>query len=169
MRGSMVEGKFSSSPAAWSKEDWMRARSSAVSCARSGLPKRRRQSNYRSAFLNIGPPLPNGRGSLGPREEDRQTQLLRVSGAGPVGVVHGGYLHAARPQLGIRNRHYGVAAIVNGAHQPMLAFDDGVHGHARESGCHHAVHKVGAAGAQIVGQVAHDGLIAGGGFDLIAE
>src|ERR1035441_4227463 len=130
MRGSMVEGKWSSSPAAWSKEDWMRARSSAVSCARPGLPNSRLQSNYRSAFLNIGPPLPNGRGSLGPREEDRQPQLLRVSGAVPFGVVHGGYLHAARPQLGIRNRHHGVAAVVDGAHQPVLAFLDSVHGHA---------------------------------------
>src|ERR1017187_8151005 len=96
----MVEGKCSSSSAAWSKEDWMRARSSAVSCARTGWPKRCFQSNYRSAFLNIGPPLPNGRGSLGPREEDRQPQLLRVSGGGPFGVVHGGYFHAARTQLG---------------------------------------------------------------------
>ena len=54
-------------------------------------------------------------------------------------------------------------------HQAVLALLDGVHGHAGEGGGHHAVHEIGAAGAQIVSQVADDGLFARGGLDLVAQ
>src|ERR1700690_3667383 len=39
-----------------------------------------------------------------PRQENRQTDLLVVSGAVTLGVIHGGNLHAARSQFGIGNR-----------------------------------------------------------------
>src|SRR6266481_3600258 len=124
MRGSMVEGKCSSSRADASKEAWMRARSSGVSCARAGFENRRFQS------------------TLCPREEDGKAQLVVVEGPVAVGVVHGFHFDVPRSELGIGNRRHGEAAVADGRHEAVLARLDGVHGHAGESGGYHAIHEI---------------------------
>src|SRR5674476_164182 len=299
MRGSMVDGKCSSSPAASSNEVWMRARNSGVSCAPGFLEKSRRQFNSkpfwisrkerkerkekppRFARMRHDPPschhpffaslcalcalcakqfeafldfaqraqrtqrktsevrrdaprstimprsllrlplrplrslretirsLPgfraksaknakkNLRGSPGcatihhhatipssppfapfalfapnnlcPRQENRQADFLVVGGTVALGVVHGGYFHAARSQFGIGNPDHAVTAVSDRRHQTALAFGDGVQCHPGEGGGHHAVHEIGASGAQIVGQVADDGFFPGGALDLVAQ
>src|ERR1017187_5984520 len=68
-----------------------------------------------------------------PRQENRQADLLVVSGAVTFRVVHGGNLHAARSEFGIGNRHHAVTAVGNCRHQAALAFGDGVQCHAGES------------------------------------
>jgi hypothetical protein len=55
------------------------------------------------------------------------------------------------------------------AHISMFAGFDGVHRHSGESGGDHAVHEIGAARAEIVSQVADDGLFPGGGLDFVAQ
>src|ERR1035437_5330377 len=52
MRGSMVDGKCSSSPAASSNEVRMRARNSGVSCAPGFLEKSRRQFNSKPSWIS---------------------------------------------------------------------------------------------------------------------
>src|SRR5208283_4178837 len=108
-------------------------------------------------------------GRLGPHQENRQTQLVLVGWPVALGVVHGGDLHFARPQLGVGDGDHRVAAAIDRRHQAVFSFLQSLHSHSGVGVTPHPVDKTRTAGAKIVGQVADNGLFAGGGLDLVAQ
>src|SRR5689334_1722939 len=115
MRGSMVDGKCSSSAAAASKLRRISLRSTR------GLRRKR---------LNTG---------LGSGQEDRKAEFICVVRTIPVCVVHGGDVHLARSELRVRNSDEAVFAFLNGCHQTRLAFEHRIKRNSAERGRYQSV------------------------------
>ena len=104
-------------------------------------------------------PMLSQRDRLGLRQEDRQAFLIVVIRPVAFGVVHGLDIHVARSQLRIGNLRHRVAAILNRRHQAALAFCTASKAMVPKVRGDQLVGEVRIAAAQIVGQIADDGLL----------
>src|ERR1700730_2670159 len=102
-------------------------------------------------------------------EEDRHPQLVRIHGAVSLGVVRGGDIHLARSQLGVRDWHQLVATLHQCRHKAGFAIQHGVVCHVAEGHAYELVDEVWVAGAQVVGEVRRDCLLAGAPLDLVGK
>ena len=99
-------------------------------------------------------------------EHERPPQQTVVARAEAGLVVHEADVHGDGTQLRVRQRCVRVAALADGHHATALTVRHQLHGRVAEDHAHHLVHRVGLAGAQVIGEVGVDGVDAGAALQL---